>query len=76
VAQSGDAAHISQRRRPVLADLDRDVAKFQGNESWMLPIPATFVVGRSGRISARYVDPDYRKRTVIDDLVAALRGAT
>jgi peroxiredoxin len=54
---------------------DRDIAKFQGNESWMLPIPATFVVGRSGKIGARFVDPDYRKRMAIDDLVAALRGA-
>ena len=39
----------------------------------MLPIPATFIVGRSGKIGARFVDPDYRKRMAIDDLVAALR---
>ena len=42
----------------------------------MLLIRATFVIGRSGRISARFVDPDYRKRMAIDDLVAALRSAT
>lgn len=53
---------------------DRDIAKFQGNDSWMLPIPATFIVGRSGRIGARFVDPDYRKRMAIDDLVTALRN--
>jgi len=58
------------RRRP-----DRDIAKFQGNDSWILPIPATFVVDRSGTISARFVDPDYRKRMAIDDLVMALRSA-
>ena len=46
---------------------------FQGNESWMLPIPATFVVGRHGKIVARFVDPDYRRRMAIDDLLAALR---
>jgi peroxiredoxin len=54
---------------------DRDIAKFQGNDSWMLPVPATFVVGPSGRIGARFVDPDYRKRMAIDDLVMALRSA-
>jgi peroxiredoxin len=54
---------------------DRDIAKFQGNDSWMLPIPATFVVRRSGRIVARFVDPDYRKRMAIDDLMMALRRA-
>jgi len=47
--------------------------RFQGNESWMLPIPATFVVGQDRRIKARFVDPDYRKRMAIDDLIAALR---
>jgi peroxiredoxin len=47
--------------------------KFQDNESWMLPIPATFVVGPDGRIKARFVDPDYRKRMAIEDLIAALK---
>lgn len=50
-----------------------DIASFQGNESWILPIPATFVVGRDGIVRARFVDPDYRKRMAIDDLIAALR---
>ena len=39
----------------------------------MLPIPATFVVGRDGRINARFVDPDYRKRMAIEELIAALK---
>jgi peroxiredoxin len=46
--------------------------RFQGNESWMLPIPATFVVAQDGRIKARFVDPDYRKRMAVEDLIAAL----
>jgi peroxiredoxin len=54
--------------------LNHDLAAFQGNDSWMLPIPATFVLGRDGTIAARFVDPDYRKRMAIDDLLAALRG--
>jgi peroxiredoxin len=51
-----------------------NLAEFQGNSSWMLPIPATFVVGPDGIIKARFVDPDYRKRMAIDDLVAAIRA--
>ena len=66
----GEEMKEIMRQRP-----DRDIAKFQGNDSWMLPIPATFVVGRNGRIGARFVDPDYRKRMAIDDLVAALHTA-
>jgi peroxiredoxin len=49
-----------------------DLPTFQGNGSWMLPIPATFVVGRDGLIRARSIDPDYRKRMMISDMLAAM----
>lgn len=53
----------------------QDVAKFHGNDGWMLPIPAVFVVGRDGIVKARFVDPDFRKRMEVDDLLAALESA-
>jgi peroxiredoxin len=53
----------------------RDLPRYQGNDAWMLPIPATFVVGTDGLIKARFVDPDYRKRMDIDEMIAALRAA-
>jgi peroxiredoxin len=52
-----------------------DISHFQGGNDWMLPIPATFVVGREGLVKARFVDPDFRNRMEIDDLVAAVRSA-
>jgi peroxiredoxin len=52
-----------------------DLSDFHGNDGWMLPIPATFVVGRDGLVKARFVDPDFRKRMEIDDLLAAVRRA-
>jgi peroxiredoxin len=45
---------------------------FKGNNSWMLPIPATFVVGQDGLIRARFIDPDYRNRMMISDMLAAM----
>lgn len=53
----------------------QDMAKFHGNDGWVLPIPAVFVVGRDGIVAARFVDPDFRKRMEIDDLLAALESA-
>lgn len=53
----------------------QDMAKFHGNDGWILPIPAVFVVGRDGLVKARFVDPDFRKRMEIDDLLAALGTA-
>ena len=52
-----------------------DVAPSQGSDTWLLPIPATFVVGTDGEVKARFVDPDYRKRMTIEDLLAALKNA-
>jgi peroxiredoxin len=52
-----------------------DLPAYQGNDSWMLPIPATFVVGQDGCVKARFIDPDYRKRMAIEDLLAALRNS-
>jgi peroxiredoxin len=49
-----------------------DLPTFEVNSSWMLPIPATFVVGRDGLIRARFIDPDYRNRMMIYDMLAAM----
>lgn len=40
---------------------------YQGNRTWILPIPATFVIAQDGIITARFIDPDYRKRMTIED---------
>jgi peroxiredoxin len=67
------AIWLGAEMQKMLAGL-RDLPSFQGNNSWILPIPATFVVAKDGLIRARFVDPDYRKRMAIADLLAALKG--
>ena len=52
----------------------QDFPTFQGNSSWMLPIPATFVVGRDGIIRARFMDPDYRQPRAVADMLVAMRS--
>ena len=52
-----------------------DVTLSQGSDTWLLPVPATFVVGTDGKVTARFMDPDYRKRMAIEDLLSALRAA-
>jgi peroxiredoxin len=52
-----------------------DIPNYQGNTSWMLPIPATFVVDQDGRVKERFVDPDYRKRMTVENMLVALRSA-
>ena len=53
-----------------------DVSRSQGSNTWLLPIPATFVVGTDGQVKSRFLDPDYRKRVAVEDLIAALKCAS
>jgi peroxiredoxin len=69
------AIWVGAEMEALIASAGWDVPAYQGNAAWMLPIPATFVVGADGLITARYLDPDYRKRVEIDTLRAALRAA-
>lgn len=49
-----------------------ELQKFNGNDTWFLPIPATFVVGEDGIIIDRFVDPDFRNRMEIANILSAL----
>jgi peroxiredoxin len=59
----------------LMAQGGRDLPRYQGNEAWFLPIPATFVLAGDGTVTARFIDPDYRRRMTIEDLLEALRNA-
>jgi peroxiredoxin len=67
------AIWVGAEMEDFMTKIGRALPQYQGNESWMLPIPATFVVAQDGRIKAQFVDPDYRKRMAIDELVASLK---
>lgn len=45
-----------------------------GNDSWFLPIPATYIVDPGGKIAHAYVNADFRERLDPVDIVAKLRG--
>ena len=50
-----------------------DIPEYQGNDAWMLPIPAVFVLDRQGIVVSRHVNPDYRERADIGEVIDALR---
>jgi len=66
---------VGDEKRKAMEAGGFDIVPYQGNETWMLPIPATFIVGRDGVVKARHIDPDYRKRMDLDELLAALKSA-
>ncbi len=65
---------VGEEAREAMAAGGVDLSSYQANESWMLPIPATFVVDTKGIVRARHVDPDYRRHMDVDDLLKAVRA--
>ncbi len=63
---------LGARVRELLTGSGLALEKIQGNETWFVPIPATFVVNAAGIILARYVDPDFRTRMDIDEILAVI----
>ena len=47
-----------------------------GTDGHWLPVPAVFVIDRSGKIRFAYSDPDYKTRLKVSDLLAAARSAS
>jgi peroxiredoxin len=43
-----------------------------GDSSWELPLPATFLLERDGRVLWSWADPDFRRRAEPADILQAL----
>jgi len=67
------AIWLGSELRDFFASRGHDLPGYQGNDAWVVPIPATFVIGTDGRIRARFIDPDYRRGLEVDNLLSAFR---
>ncbi len=63
VARSfGLVFNVADGMANILRGFGIDLKAFNGNDSWQLPVSATFVVAPDHTIAFAYVDADYRKR--------------
>lgn len=53
---------LSPAIRALYQKFGHDLPVRNGDGRWSLPMPATYVIEKGGRISLAYVDADYRKR--------------
>lgn len=63
------AAWLDDTLTRIISEAGYDIPVYQGAGDWILPIPAVFVVDMNGIVSARHIDPDYRRRMDLDDLL-------
>jgi peroxiredoxin len=77
--QCGLAYQLPEGIRGIYRGLGIDVPAHNGDDSWVLPIPAVYVVERSGVVGARWIDPDFTRledpRHVIAHLERAMAEA-
>lgn len=67
---------LSDAVRPYYEKAGHALPERNGDGAWALPMPATFIVDRGGRIARAFIEPDYRLRTDPDEAIAALRDVT
>lgn len=61
--------------REALRSNDKALSRINGDDSWELPVPATYVIGNDGRILLASLHVDYRTRLEPEAILAALRAA-
>lgn len=66
------AFYIGDEKKREMSASGLDITPFNDSDAWTLPIPATFVIGRDGLVKARFIDPDFRRRMDVEDILAAL----
>lgn len=63
---------LDEELRPLYRGFNLALDEHNADGTWNLPVPATFVLDRHGIVRARHVDPNYKERMAVDDLLAAL----
>ena len=58
---------------PIYQAFGIDLVKQNGDGSFELPMPGTYLIGQDGTILLSHVDADYQKRLPVEALLAALK---
>ena len=71
----GIAYQLPEALRGAFERLGLDLPAYNGDDSFELPVPATYVIGQDGVIAFAHVDPDYTQRAEIPRILGALDDA-
>mgnify|MGYP006282503355 CR=1 FL=1 len=63
----------TEEAREAYMKLGMVLPEYNGDDSWTLPIPATYVVDQTGRIVFSQVDSDYTRRGEPGEILATLK---
>ena len=72
----GLAFKVDPKTRKMYAKHGIDLQKASGNDHYILPVPAVYLVDKDGRIQFQYSNPDYSIRLSAKDLMKAASDLT
>ena len=73
-AQFGLVFTLDERLKPIYAQFGLDIPKANGDDSFQLPLPATYVVDQQGLITYAFATEDYTLRAEPSDVLNSLKA--
>ena len=70
--QYGIVMHVPEMIRPLYLEWGLDIPAINGDETWELTIPATYVIDTNRKIISAYVNKNYTERMEPDEIINAL----
>ena len=64
---------LADEPRPIYTRFGHALPDKNGDDSWVLPVPATFVIDQDGIATLAFVDVDYRNRLEPSEIVTVLK---
>ncbi len=74
--QYGVVFRLPDDLKAVYLNFGIDLAKFNGDDAWELPMPGRVVIGRDRAIRSVSIDPDYTIRPEPEETVDIIRRLT
>ena len=71
--QCGLVFTLPESLRPIYSAWEIDIPDHNGNDSFELPIPATYIIDTDGKIHYAFADMDYTKRLEPDIIIEQLK---
>lgn len=63
---------VPEFMRPLYLEWGIDLPKTNGDDTWELPIPATYIIGSDGNIISSYINKNYTERMEPSDIIKTL----
>ena len=65
-----DYAVTEDYQNKIQEKLNTSIKETNNSETAVLPVPATFIINKEGKIVYKHFDPDYHNRASVDDILA------